>query len=207
MVGGATVSYVGCNPPDSVGIPMAKTDCKIVAPGTTDELTYYQEGEICFSGDTMMIGYYNKEEATRDIIKLHSDGKKWLHTGDLGHLDKDGILYVTGRIKRIIMTKGNDGQVTKMFPDRIEKAIHSDESVEICCVVGIPDEARINYPKAIVVLKKGYSADENTKQKIIESCRAFLAEYMVPDEIEFRDDLPRTPRGKVDYRALEKEIS
>ncbi len=203
MVAAATCSYDGCNPPESVGIPMIKTDCKIVTPGTIEEISYEQEGEICFSGETMMLGYYNNEEATNEVVKKHADGKMWLHTGDIGYMNTDGVIFVTGRIKRIFMTKGNDGQITKMFPDRIEKAICTNSAVELCCVIGVPDERRINYPKAFVVLKQGESASDEAKQSILETCKSSLPEYMIPDEIEFRADLPRTSRGKVDYRALE----
>lgn len=204
MVAGATVSFVECNPADSVGIPMVNTNCKIVMPDTEDELSYNQEGEICFSGQTLMLGYYNKPDATEEVIKVHKDGSRWLHTGDLGYINEDGVIFVVGRIKRIIMTKGDDGQVTKLFPDRIEKAIYTDQSVEVCCVVGVPDEHRIHYPKAYIVLKRGEEATDARKKAIIENCRAVLPEYMVPSEVEFRPDLPRTDRGKIDYRALEE---
>lgn len=206
MVAGATVSYIGCNPPNSVGIPMVKTNCKIVVPGTMDEISYNEEGEICFAGDTLMLGYYNNVAATDEVVKRHEDGNLWLHTGDIGYIDEDGIIYVTGRIKRIIMTKDESGQVTKMFPDRIEKAIYSDKSVKNCCVIGIADDYRINYSKAFVVLKDGIIDSEDAKKSIIKTCKSVLPDYMVPEEVEFRKELPRTERGKVDYRALEQEI-
>ena len=203
MVAGATVSYIGCNPPNSVGIPMVKTNCKIVEPGTTDEITYNKEGEICFSGNTLMLGYYNNVDATNDVIKQHQDGNKWLHTGDIGYMDTDGIVYVTGRIKRIIMTKDRAGQTTKMFPDRIEKVICSHPTVDLCCVIGIKDEYRINYPKAFVVLKDGVNSD-NSINDIKEYCKNNLPDYMIPEEIKIEKELPHTSRGKVDYRSLEE---
>ncbi len=205
MVSAATVTYDDCNMPGSVGAPLVKVNCKIVEPGTFDELTYDQEGEICFAGDTLMLGYYNKPEATDEIIKIHPDGQRWIHTGDLGHITENGVLFITGRIKRIIMTKGKDGVVTKMFPDRIEKAVLEHPSVGLCCVIGVADEARIHYAKAVVVLNDGYSASKDMTQEIIAHCKNKLPEYMVPDTVEYRTDLPRTERGKVDYRALEKE--
>lgn len=207
MMAAATLTYDNCYVQGSVGIPMVQVNCKIVEPDTIEELTYNQDGEICFSGPTLMMGYYEKPSATDEVVKVHKDGERWLHTGDIGHIDENGVIYVTGRIKRIIMTKGSDGQVTKLFPDRIEKAVSAVESVELCCVVGVPDEKRINYPKAFVVLKQGESASIEKKQEIIAQCKDMLPEYMVPTEIEFRDDLPRTPRGKVDYRALENEYT
>lgn len=86
---------------------------------------------------------------------------------------------------------------------RIEKAIYSHPAVELCCVVGVPDEERINYPKAFVVLKPGESRDV-MKDEILEICRQKLPAYMIPEDVICRNDLPRTPRGKVDYRELEK---
>ena len=200
MTSAATMTYESCNMPGSVGIPLARVNCKIVEPGTTNELSYGQEGEICFSGPTMMIGYYKHPEATNDIIKIHSNGERWLHTGDLGYLNEDGVLFVSGRIKRILITRDRNGQGTKMFPDRIEKVIYSHPNVQLCCVIGIPDEIRVNYPKAFVVLKK---ESLDAKNEIKKLCEKSLPEYMVPMEIAILDDLPRTPAGKIDYRKLE----
>lgn len=114
-----------------------------------------------------------------------------------------GVLFVTGRIKRIIMTKGEDGQVTKMFPDRIEKAINKHPSVFLSRVVGIIDADRIHYPKAFVELKPDCEATEELKTEIIQHCKEDLPDYMVPVEIEYITEMPRTSRGKVYYRALE----
>lgn len=204
MVSAATVTYEDCNLLDSVGIPLVKVNCKIVDPETGLECTYDQTGEICFSGPQLMIGYYKNQAATDDIIKTHADGVRWLHTGDLGHFNADGILFVDGRIKRIIMTKGKDGTVTKMFPDRIEKVILQHPDVSLCCVVGIPDEKRINFAKAAVVLRDGALESEKSTTNILSLCKENLPEYMIPDLIEYLPDLPRTERGKIDYRALEK---
>ena len=122
-------------------------------------------------------------------------------------MNEDGVLFVSGRIKRIIMTKGKDGNVTKMFPDRMEKAVLKHPAVGLCCTIGIPDEERINFARAYVVLNPGYAQSEELLQEIRACCNEALPEYMIPDEIIFRDDLPRTDRGKVDYRALEREAT
>lgn len=205
MVSAATVTYDDCNMPGSVGAPLVKVNCKIVEPGAFDELPYDKEGEICFAGETLMLGYYNNPQATEEIVKIHSDGYRWIHTGDLGYITKDGVLFITGRIKRIIMTKGKDGVVTKLFPDRIEKAVLRHPAVGLCCVIGVADAERIHYAKAVVVLNAGYEVSEEMTREIIENCKNELPEYMIPDAIDYRKDLPRTERGKVDYRALEKE--
>ena len=156
------------------------------------------------TGPSLMLGYYKNQTATDAIVKTHKDGRHWLHTGDLGYINEDGAIFVTGRIKRLVMTKGADGNVTKMFPDRIEAVLNQHPAVELCCVIGIPDEERINYPKAFVVTKAGVIKDNALTNELLRLCQDKLPGYMVPDEIEYRDDLPRTPRGKIDYRALEE---
>ncbi len=205
LVSSATATYPDCNYLGSAGIPLVKMNCKIVEPDTMNELSFNQEGELCFTGPSLMLGYYEKPEATNAVVKIHDDGNRWLHTGDLGHITEDGIIYVTGRIKRIIMTKGNDGQATKMFPDRMEKAVLEHPAVSLCCVIGVADEKRIHYPKAVIVLNSGFEKSDATTAEILALCKEKLPDYMVPEIIEYRDDLPRTSRGKVDYRALEQE--
>lgn len=205
MVSSMSLTVNSCNFPGSAGIPFVRCNCKIVDPQTAEESHYGQTGEICFSGPTLMLGYYNNQSATDIVVKIHADGQRWLHTGDLGYIDENGVIFVTGRIKRILITKGEDGISTKMFPDRIEKVIYKHPAVELCCVIGVPDETRINYPKAFVVLKDEESDKNRIKEEILNICREELPAYMVPDEIEYRSDLPRTPRGKIDYRELERE--
>ena len=204
MVSSMSLTVNSCNLPGSAGIPFVRCNCKIVDPETKKEECYGEIGEICFSGPTMMLGYYNNLKATDDILKRHADGQLWLHTGDIGFINENGVIYVTGRIKRILITKGKDSITTKLFPDRVEKVIYQHSDVSLCCVVGVPDETRINYPKAFVVLKGEAWNKDHITEEILKICREELPDYMVPDEIEYCSDLPRTPRGKIDYRTLEK---
>ena len=203
MMSAATVTYDESNLPGSVGIPLVKVNCKTVDTESGEDLRYEEEGEICFAGPTLMMGYYQNQQATDEIVEGNPEGIRWLHTGDVGYITEDGVVFVTGRLKRIIMTKGRDNQITKLFPDRIEKVLYSHYAVDLCCVVGIPDTERIHYPKAFIVLKDKADADSFRKE-IMDICRKNLPEYMIPEEIEFADVLPRTARGKIDYRALEK---
>ncbi len=203
----ASQTYPWCNDIGSVGIPLVRMNCKIVEIGTSEEVTYFEQGEICFSGPTVMMGYYQNQEATDQIIRIHKDGLRWLHTGDLGYMTNDGVLFVTGRIKRIIMTKGKDQQVTKLFPDRIEKVLNAHPAVRVCCVIGVPDEHRIHLAKAIVELNDGFAPSDKLVAEIRTFCQGKLPEYQIPDEISFMAVLPRTDRGKIDYRALEKDDS
>ncbi|MBE7058489.1 MAG: acyl--CoA ligase [Ruminococcaceae bacterium] len=203
LVSAATISYPECNIIGSVGIPLVKMNCKIINPDTNEELSYNEEGEICFTGPNLMVGYYDKKDETNRIIHIHSDNNRWLHTGDLGYITETGILYICGRIKRIIATKGLDGMPTKMFPDRIESVILKHPAVSLCCVVGVADEDRINYPKATVVLKEKKEKQDVVTNEILELCKIHLPKYMWPEKIIYMEDLPRTTRGKIDYRALE----
>ena len=200
----ATFTYKECNKLGSVGIPLVLNNCKIVDPKTDDELKYNEIGEICFCSPTLMIGYYKKREATDAIIKVHDDGKRWIHTGDLGYITENGIIYIKDRIKRILTTKGNDGIMTKLFPARIENAVLRHSAVKLCCAIGIPNVERINIPKVFIVLNNGYYENKQLTENIIAHCHKFLPDYMVPEVVEYVNDLPRTERGKVDYRALER---
>ena len=197
-------TYPEVNFPNSVGVPMPMVTIKVVEPDTTDELTYGEVGEVCVTGPSLMLGYYKNQEETDDIIKIHPDGQRWLHMGDLGKIGPDGVLVITGRIKRILATLGPDGNPTKMFPDRIEKAIRRCEDVELCCVVGVRDDERMFIPKAFIELKDPSLDKEKVQANIIEKCKEKLPDYQIPQIFEFVDELPRTPRGKVDYRQLEE---
>jgi len=205
MVGAATTTREECNTIGNVGIPLARVNCKIVEPETFDEVSYNQIGEICFAGPTLMSGYYSNQEATDSIIKNHPDGIRWMHTGDLGYVNEDGVVFITGRIKKILMTVGKDGNPTKIFPDRIEKVLMEHPAVALCCVIGIPDIERMNYPRAYVILNESYYDAPELTNSLIKHCQDKLPEYMIPEEIVYRNELPRTSRGKVDYRELERE--
>ena len=205
LMGASTFTMPGLDMGEnSLGVPLQLSNCKIIDTETHKELGYNKEGEICFAGPCVMLGYYHNKQATEELVRVHKDGIRWLHTGDLGKLDEDGRLYITGRIKRIIMTKGKDGVITKLFPDRIEKVVNTHPGVSLCCVISVPDEVRVNYPKAYVELKPHVSGSSQLSKEIKKFCHNYLPDYMIPEDVEFIDELPRTSRGKVDFRALEK---
>ncbi len=207
LTSGGTATYPSCNIKGSVGVPYVKTNCKIVSTDDGHELSYNQEGEVCFSGTTVMWGYYNNPEATAEIITTDSDGIRWLHTGDIGYMNEDGVVFLTGRMKRLIMQKDAGGMVSKISPERIEQAISKYPAVATCCVVGIADTARIARPVAVVELIKSQTASPHLKEEIINMCATTLPQYMVPTEIIIIETMPRTSRGKIDYRAVEQMVS
>lgn len=199
----ATLTTPEHNALGCVGIPLFATNCKIIDVNSGDELTYNQEGEICFAGPTLMACYYGHPEATAAIIRSDADGVRWLHTGDLGYITPEGMVYLTGRLKRLILTRDDKGVIAKIFPDRIEKVIETHPAVNVCCVVGKPHTGNISLPKAFVELKKAHETDQTVIKELLQRCREELPLYMVPTEIVIIDQMPRTTRGKVDYRKLE----
>lgn len=202
LTSAAAINLPHCNLSGSFGIPLARLNCSIVNVDTNEELTYGEQGEVCFSGDTLMLGYYQDEVATYEMIKIHLDGNRWLHTGDIGYITEDGVLYITGRMKRLIITKDTQGMATKIFPDRVENIIAGCEGVKENCVVEKADDERVYVLVAYVCLNEGYSFDE-IKKSAMQRCKKELPEYMVPVDIIEIDDMPRTSRGKIDYRKLE----
>ena len=184
----------------SIGIPYPNTYYKIVKPGTQDELAYGEDGEICLSGPTVMLGYLDDEEETDRVLQQHDDGLKWVFTGDLGCMESDGFVYFKQRIKRMIVTSGYN-----VYPQSIENVIDSHPDVLYSTVIGVPDEYRGQFVKAYLVLKNGVAATETVQNSIKEHCALNIAKYAIPREYEYRDALPKTLVGKVDYRALELE--
>ena len=184
----------------SVGIPFTHTTIAAFDLETCDELKYDERGEICVLGPSIMQGYFNNADATNEMIRVHKDGKRWLHTGDLGHVDSDGFVFIDGRIKRMIIRENG----AKVFPGEIETVILKNANVQKCVVVGKKENNSTgSYPVAFIVLNN--KCDVNTlKINILSLCEKSLQEYALPKQIEVVDDLPLTPIGKIDYRALEK---
>lgn len=194
------VSRVG-----TVGIPLPGTIIKVVEPDTINELPYNHDGEICFSTPTMMLGYYKNEEETDNIIKVHNDGKKYIHSGDIGHIDEDGFVTISGRIKRIIATWGNNAY-HKVFPKLIEDMFVEIEGIHEVSIVGRKITNVFCELIAFVVLDKGNNK-ENTERLLRNISDEKLDTWERPVEYRFIDALPRTTIGKVNYRELEKEIN
>ena len=184
----------------SIGIPFPDTFYKIVKVGTTEELPYGEEGEICLAGPTVMLEYCNHPEETAQTMRVHDDGRTYVHTGDLGVMDGDGFIYFRQRIKRMIVTSGYN-----VYPSRMENIFDAPEAVHMSCVIGVPDPYKIQKIKAFVVLKPGFEAGEAMKKQLLEYCAKHVAKYAMPYDIEFRQDLPKTLVGKVAYRVLEQE--
>ena len=186
----------------SIGVPFPDTYYKIVEPGTTNEVGPNIEGEICISGPTVMLGYMDNPYETANTLRRHYDGRIWLHTGDLGHMDQDGFVYFRQRIKRMIVTSGYN-----VYPSQLENIIDANDKVLLSCVIGVKDPYRVQRVKAYVVPMPGVEPSEALKQEILDYCSGRIAKYAMPREIEFRKELPKTLVGKVAYRVLEEEAN
>lgn len=185
--------------PGSIGIPFPGNYFKIVDPNTGKPLEPYQDGEICINGPTVMLGYLDNEVATNDILRIHDDGYIWLHTGDIGYMDEDGVFFYKQRLKRMIVSSGYN-----VYPSYIENIIEQHPAVLSCTVIGIPHPYKQEVPKAFIVLKNDYIG-LNPKNSIKRFCEKHLSKHSVPYEFEFRKSLPKTLVGKVNFKKLMDE--
>ena len=149
-------------------------------------------GEVVARSDGVMKGYWRQPEATAAALQAG-----WLHTGDMGTIDKDGYLLIVDRQKDIIVSGGEN--ISSL---EIEKAIAAHPSVYEAAVIPIPDEKWGEAPKALVVLRPGLTT---TETELLAFCRSRLAHYKVPKSVEFLEALPKTGTGKILKRELRKK--
>jgi acyl-CoA synthetase (AMP-forming)/AMP-acid ligase II len=146
-------------------------------------------GEICLKGPKVFKGYWKNPEATAEAVK---DG--WFHTGDIGTLDEEGYLYIMDRKKDMIISGGEN-----IASPEVERTLYELPAILEAAVIGIPHPKWLEVPKAYVVLKEGKGL---SKEEIVQHCTEKMARFKVPKEIEFIDELPRNPSGKVLKREL-----
>ncbi len=199
-VAATAYTFDGTNEPGSIGIPMIGNKFCICNPDTGEILPYGVEGEICVNGPTVMMGYLHNEEETKKVLKKHEDGKIWLHTGDIGYISPDGIIYFTQRLKRMIVSSGFN-----IYPSVIEETIEKHPKVKKCCVIGVPHQYKMHVAKAFIVLTDDEKSPARLRKELKELCKENLAVYSIPKEYEFRDSLPQTLYKKIDFKQLEKE--
>ena len=183
---------------DNLGIPNPDNIIKICDPKTNEELPAGEVGEICVNAPTVMMGYLNEPEETKNALRVHKDGYTWLHTGDLGFVDEGGVLHFTSRLKRMIISNGYN-----IYPTELENVINKCRYVASSVVVGVKDRVRQEAPKVIIVLQKGVQRTAEVEKEIVEFCSQHIAKNAQPTEFEFTDALPTTKIGKVNYRQFE----
>lgn len=177
----------------SIGLPFPDTDAKIVDMVVGgDPLPPGKRGELVIRGPQVMKGYYNRPDATADVLR-----NGWLYTGDIATMDEEGYFYIVDRKKDLIISGGYN-----IYPREIDEVLYTHPKIEEAVSVGIAHETRGEIVKAFVVVKEG---EELTRNEVIAFCREKLASYKVPRRVEFRKDLPKTMVGKVLRRALRDE--
>jgi long-chain acyl-CoA synthetase len=180
--------------PMSIGLPLPATDIRFVDVDSGEPVGIGEDGELQVKGPQVMSGYYNNADASRDAFM---DG--WLRTGDVGHMDDDGYVFLVDRIKDLIICSGFN-----VYPRTIEEALMTHEAVEETNVIGVPDEYRGEAPVAYVKLKAGQTVTE-------EALKSFLTERLnkieMPKQIIFKDALPKTLIGKLSKKELREEYA
>lgn len=188
----------------TLGIPLPSVNIKIIDSETNNELGYNQTGEMCFCAPNTMLGYFRDEEATKEVIKDHQDGSKWVHTDDLGYVDEEGFVHYVGRKKRIFFARGEDGLTLKIFPMRVEELFTNRKEIQFCGVIVIPDEERINVMVAFVSQNEKNQSKKSLASELLGFAKQELPQHSVPVRIVVLDEMPLTQSGKVDYHALEQ---
>lgn len=185
----------------SIGIPLPYSCIGIFKPGTDEELKYGEEGELCISGPTVMKGYLNNQEETDNVVKIHKDGKRWIHTKDIVSMDEDGFIFFKERIKNIFMRTGFN-----VHPNKIAEFINTIPCVQNSYVMGFDHPTEQCVPVAFIVLDKANGKTENEYLSEIEKiCYENLEETSVPYEYVIVDELPINAGGKIDGLKLQKE--
>jgi len=177
----------------SVGMPTPDVEMKIVDIDTgTKELKMGEDGEVIVKAPHLMQGYWNRPDATAEMFR-----GEWQYTGDIGHLDEDGYLFITSRKKELIKPSGH-----QVYPGEVEEVIAQHPTVLEVSVAGVRDDVQGEAVKAWIVLKPDQTC---TAQDIQAFCKERLTAYKVPKHVEFRTELPKSMVGKIMRRILQEE--
>ena len=170
---------------ETVGTNLPHQEVKIVDPETNKTLPLGEIGDVCFRGYHVMSGYYNNPEATAKTV----DAAGWLHSGDLGSMDQEGYVKITGRLKEMIIRGGEN-----IYPAEIEAYLFSHEKIAQVAVFGVADEKLGEEIVVWVQLHQGVTMDED---ELLSFCRDGLAHFKVPHIVKFVEEFPMTVTGKI----------
>lgn len=198
-----TIGATHINPPEHakkqcLGIPIYQVDSRVIDPHGTQELPPGEVGEIVTHGPQVFRGYWNKpEESRRAVVQL--DGKPFLRTGDLARVDEEGYFFMVDRLKRMINAAG-----FKVWPCEVETLMYQHPAVLEACVIGKSDAHRGETVKALVVLRPEWRGRIDAAA-LTAWCREHMAAYKVPRLIDFREALPKSGSGKIQWRLLQEQ--
>jgi fatty-acyl-CoA synthase len=179
----------------SVGRVLPHVEIKIVDPATGTTMTRGDAGELCTRGSSVMLGYWNDPERTRDAI----DAARWMHTGDLAVMDDDGYVQIVGRIKDMIIRGGEN-----VYPREIEEFLYTHPAVADVQVIGVPDA---RYGEEIMAWIQVTDGATLTTEDVVEFCRDRIAHYKIPRYVRLTDEFPMTVTGKIQkYLLRERAI-
>lgn len=184
--------------PQCLGIPIFDVDSRIIDPDSGVELGVGEVGEIITHAPQVFLGYWNRPTDTAEAF-ITLEGKRFFRSGDLGYYDDEGYFFIVDRVKRMINAAG-----FKVWPAEVESLMYSHPAIQESCVISSPHERRGETVKACVVLADSHKG-MISEQDIIKWCKERMAAYKVPHLIEFRDALPRSPVGKVQWRAMQEQ--
>lgn len=190
------------NQPGTVGIPYIFENVAIFdIDNPSNELPIGERGEIAIKGPKNMIGYFGERKyETELVLKKHDDGTTWAHSGDIGHIDSDGKLYIDGRLKRMFVRNG-----FKIFPGEIESQIQKNPYIQQAAVVPTEDDSTGYSTTAYIVLKNNCSlSEEEIINQVNEELKNNLYDYELPDKIDIIESMPLTGMNKINYKELEK---
>lgn len=168
-------------------MPLSDTEHKVIDPETCKELPVGEVGELIIKGPQVMKGYWNKPVETEEAF-ITINGEKWLRTGDIAKIDGEGYEYIIDRRKEMIKYKG-----FSVSPAELEKLLFAHPAVADCALIGKPDRYAGEIPKAFIVTKPEMRA---SSKEIIDFVKNRIAEYKWIREVEFTDNIPRTPQEK-----------
>ncbi len=193
------VNPLGRSKPGAFGVPLPNITAAIIDPETDEFLPVGETGEMILHGPNMMQGYWNRDEANRDVF-LDVDGMRFMRTGDLVRMDEEGYFIFYDRSKDLIKYKGYS-----VFAREIEEVLYQHPQVKAVGVIGVPDPKVGQYIKANVVLHPE-ARGKISEEDIANYCKENLAHYKVPKVVEFRGELPKTDVGKISRRELREEL-
>ena len=182
-------------PPGSCGVAVPGVDLRILSLDSEEEMPTGERGELCIQGPHMMMGYWKRADATTESTTANG----YFRTGDVAYMDENGFLYIVDRTKDMIICSGYN-----VYPRNIEESIYEHPAVSEVSVIGVPDEYRGQSPRAYVTLAQGQP--EPTLQEMQEFLRSRLGKHEMIHSMEIRDELPKTPVGKLSKKELYAEV-
>ncbi|HDZ58234.1 MAG TPA: long-chain fatty acid--CoA ligase [Pseudomonas xinjiangensis] len=197
-----TISATHMNPPQApkpqcLGIPIIGVDARVIDVDSLQEVGPGETGEIILHGEQLFQGYWRRDQATAEAF-IELDGKRFFRSGDIGHYDEEGYFFLVDRVKRMINASG-----FKVWPAEVESLLYGHRGVKEVCIISVPDERRGETVKAVVVCAAGHEA--LLADELIAWCQDNMSAYKCPKIVEFTDSLPKSPTGKIMWRALQEQ--